>query len=123
MTIVTCSPTLNVASDLVVGESRRWRGWRRTFCRVFSMIPFEALTISSPAVVHVEDVELEHLARRAESFRQGRPRPAPVPMDPLFDVGPGFRGHPEFRPFSLSAGDFGREQPRSPYGFRPPVTH
>src|SRR3989442_672834 len=118
MTMVTRSPTLYVASDLVIGESPRCRGLRRNFCRVFSMIPFEALTISSPAVVHVEDVELEHLARRAESFRQGRPRPAAVPVDPLFDVGPGFRGHPEFRPVSLYADDLGREQPSSPYGIR-----
>src|SRR2546428_544910 len=123
MTIVTCSPTLNVASDLVIGESPRWRGLRRNFCRVFSIIPFEALTISSPAVVHVEDVELEHLARRAESFGQGRPRPAPVPVDPLLDVGPGFRGHPEFRPVSLYADDLGREQPSSPYGIRAPVNN
>src|SRR3989454_543301 len=123
MTIVTCSPTLNVASDLVIGESPRWRGLRRNFCRVFSMIPFEALTISSPAVVHVEDVELEHLARRTESFREGRPRPAPVPVDPLLDVGPGFRGHPEFRPVSLYADDLGREQPSSPYGIRAPVNN
>src|SRR3989449_704021 len=123
MTIVTCSPTLNVASDLVIGESPRWRGLRRNFCRVFSIIPFEALTISSPAVVHVEDVELEHLARRAESFGQGRPRPAPVPVDPLLDVGPGFRGHPEFRPVSLYADDLGRQQPSSPYGIRAPVNN
>src|SRR3989442_654570 len=88
MTIVTCSPTLNDCSDLVIGESPRWRGLRRNFCRVFSMIPFEALTISSPAVVdveHVEHVELEHLARRAESFREGpslsAPRPPPSRSD------------------------------------------
>src|SRR5207245_10703243 len=123
MTIVTCSPTLNVASDLVIGESPRWRGLLRSFCRVFSLIPFEALTISSPAVVHVEDVELEHLARRAESFGQGPPRPAPVPVDPLLDVGPGFRGHAEFRPVSLHADDLGREQPSSPYGIRAPVNN
>src|SRR5438128_1047794 len=86
MTIVTCSPTLNDCSDLVIGESPRWRGLRRNFCRVFSMIPFEAFTISSPAVVDVEHVELEHLTRRAESFREGRPRPAAVPVDPLLDL-------------------------------------
>src|SRR5713101_1264016 len=123
MTIVTRSPTLYVASDLVIGESPRWRGLRRNFCRVFSMIPFEALTISSPAVVHVEDVELEHLARRAESFREGWPRPAPVPVDPLLDVGPGFRGHADFRPVSLHAEDLGREQPSSPCGIRAPVNN
>src|SRR2546422_11711729 len=101
MTIVTCSPTLNVASDLVIGESPRWRGLRRNFCRVFSLIPFEALTISSPPVVHVEDVELEHLARPAESFGQGRPRPAPLPPDPLLDVGPRLPRHPEVPPVFL----------------------
>src|SRR2546427_5514202 len=107
MTIVTCPPTLNVASDLVIGESPRWRGLRRNFCRVFSMTPSEALPISSPAVVHVEDVELEPLARRTEPFRERRPRPASVPVDPLLDVGPGFRGHAEFRPVSLHADDLG----------------
>src|SRR3989442_10022544 len=121
--VVTRSPTLKVARDLVIGESPRGRGLRRNFCRVFSMIPFEALTISSPAVVYVEDVELEHLARRAESFREGRPRPAPVPVDPLLDVGPGFRGHTEFRPVSLHADDLGREQPSSPHGIRAPVNN
>src|SRR2546422_3458657 len=121
MTIVTCSPTLKDWSDLVIGQSRRWRGLRRNFCRVFSMIPFEALTISSPAVVDVEHVELEHLARRAESFREGRPRPAPVPVNPLLDVGPRFRGHPEFRPVSVDADDLGRQQPSSPCGIRAPM--
>src|SRR2546426_3065832 len=121
MTIVTCSPTLKDWSDLVIGESPRWRGLRRNFCRVFSMIPFEALTISSPAVVDVEHVELEHLARRAESFREGRPRPAPVPVNPLLDVGPRFRGHPEFRPISVDADDLGRQQPSSPCGIRAPM--
>src|SRR2546426_454309 len=121
MTIVTCSPTLNDCSDLVIGESPRWRGLRRNFCRVFSMIPFEALTISSPAVVDVEHVELEHLARRAESFREGRPRPAPVPVNPLLDVGPRFRGHPNFRPVSVDADDLSRQQPSSPCGIRAPV--
>src|SRR2546427_1934732 len=98
MTIVTRSPTLKDCNDRVIGESPRWRGLRRNFCRVFSMIPFEALTISSPAVVDVEHVELEHLAHRSESFREGRPRPAAVSVDPLLDVGPRLRGHPEFRP-------------------------
>src|SRR5207245_9181033 len=82
-----------------------------------------ALTISSPSIVYVEDVDLEHLARRAESFREGRPRPAPVPVDPLLDVGPGFRGHTEFRPVSLHADDLGREQPSSPCGIRAPVNN
>src|SRR3989442_8154750 len=118
MTIVTRSPTLNDCSDLVIGESPRWRGLRRNFCRVFSMIPFEALTISSPAVVNVEHVELEHLARRAEPFREGRPRPAAVSVDPFLDVGPGLRRHPEFRPVSLHTDDLGREQPPSPCGIR-----
>src|SRR2546426_12671912 len=98
MTIVTRSPTLNDCSDLVIGESPRWRGLRRNFCRVFSMMPFEGLTISSPAVVDVEHVELEHLARRAESFREGRPRPAPLPPKPLLDVCPRPPGHPGFPP-------------------------
>src|SRR5213594_3938895 len=121
MTIVTRSPTLKDCNDRVIGESPRWRGLRRNFCRVFSMIPFEALTISSPAVVDVEHVELEHLAHRSESFREGRPRPAAVSVDPLLDVGPRLRGHPEFRPVSLHADDLGREQPSSPYGIRAPV--
>src|SRR3989442_11892886 len=121
MTIVTCSPTLKDWSDLVIGESPRWRGLRRNFCRVFSMIPFEALTISSPAVVDVEHVELEHLTRRTESFREGRPRSAAVSVDPLLDVGPRLRGHAKFRPVSLHADDFGREQPSSPCGIRAPV--
>src|SRR5213594_2451313 len=121
MTIVTRSPTLKDCNDRVIGESPRWRGLRRNFCRVFSMIPFEALTISSPVVVDVEHVELEHLARRAEPFREGRPRPAAVSVDPLLDVGPRLRGHPDFRPVSLHADDLGREQPSSPYGIRAPV--
>src|SRR5256885_9810275 len=78
MTIVTRSPTLKDCNDRVIGESPRSRGLRRNFCRVFSMIPFEALTISSPAVVDVQHVELEDLARHAEPFREGRPRPASV---------------------------------------------
>src|SRR2546427_12526167 len=98
MTIVTCSPTLNVASDLVIGESPRWRGLRRDFCPVFSMIPFEALTISSPVVVDVEHVQLLHLARRAQSFREGRPRPAPGPVYPTLDVGHRCPGLPHIRP-------------------------
>src|SRR6266571_9212153 len=101
MTIVTRSPTLNDWRDRVIAESPRWRGLRRNFCRVFSMMPFEALTISSPAVVDVEHVELEHLARRAESFREGRPRPAAVAVDPFLDVGPRLRGYPKFRPVPL----------------------
>src|SRR5213594_5054268 len=121
MTIVTRSPIWNDCNDLVMAESPRWRGLRRNFCRVFSMMPFEALTISSPAVVDVEHVELEHLARRAESFREGRPRPASVPVNPLLDVGPRLRGHPEFRPVSVDADDLGRHQPSSPYGIRAPV--
>src|SRR5438093_144641 len=121
MTIVTRSPTLKDCNDRGIGESPRWRGLRRNCCRVFSMIPFEALTISSPAVVDVEHVELEHLARRAEPFREGRPRPAAVSVDPLLDVGPRLRGHPEFRPVSLHADDLGREQPSSPRGIRAPV--
>src|SRR5439155_1233880 len=112
MTIVTRSPTLNNCRDLVIGESPRWRGLRRNFCRVFSMMPFEALTISSPAVVDVEHVELEHLARRAESFGEGRPRPATVPVDPLLDVGPRLGGHAEFRPVSLHADDLARASAR-----------
>src|SRR2546429_9696637 len=114
MTIVTRSPTLNDCRDLVIGESPRWRGLRRNFCRVFSMMPFEALTISSPAVVDVEHVELEHLPRRAESFREGRPRPAPVPVTPRLDVGPRRRGHPAFRPSSVVAHYFDRHQPSAP---------
>src|SRR2546430_9681606 len=114
MTIVTRSPTLKDCNDRVIGESPRWRGLRRNFCRVFSMIPFEALTISSPAVVDVEHVELEHLARRAESFREGRPRPAPVPVNPLLDVGPRFPGHPKFRPASANAAALCGQQPSSP---------
>src|SRR5713226_2076102 len=121
MTIVTRSPSLNDWSDLVIGESPRCRGLRRNFCRVFSMIPFEALTISSPAVVDVEHVELEHLARHTESFREGRPRPASVPVDPFLDVGPRLRRHAEFRSVPLHADDLGREQPSSPYGIRAPV--
>src|SRR5438046_3963128 len=101
ITIVTRSPTSKDWNDRLMGESPRWRGLRRNFCRVFSMIPFEALTISSPVVVDVEHVELEHLARRAEPFREGRPRPAAVSVDPLLDVGPRLRGHPHFRPVSL----------------------
>src|SRR2546429_3778490 len=121
MTIVTRSPTLNDCRDLVIGESPRWRGLRRNFCRVFSIMPFEALTISSPAVVNVEHVELEHLARRAESFREGRPRPAAVSVDPPLDVRPRLRGHPAFRPGSVDADDLGRQQPSSPCGIRAPV--
>src|SRR3989304_1133342 len=48
MTIVTRAPTSNVWNDRVMGESPRWRGPRRNFCRVFSMIPFEAFTIVRP---------------------------------------------------------------------------
>ena len=33
-------------NERVIGESPRWRGPRRNFCRVFSMIPFEAFTIA-----------------------------------------------------------------------------
>src|SRR2546427_3397174 len=121
MTIVTRSPTSNDWNDRVIGESPRSRGLRRNFCRVFSMIPFEALTISSPAVVDVEHVELEHLTRRTESFREGRPRSAAVSVDPFLDVGPRLRGHAKFRPVSLHADDFGREQPSSPCGIRAPV--
>src|SRR5207237_744887 len=41
ITIVTRSPTSKDWNDRVMGESPRWRGPRRNFCRVFSMIPFE----------------------------------------------------------------------------------
>src|SRR5213592_2913846 len=46
ITIVTRSPTSKDWNDRVMGESPRWRGPRRNFCRVFSMIPFEAFTIA-----------------------------------------------------------------------------
>src|SRR2546430_17164743 len=101
MTIVTRSPTLNDCSDLVIGESPRWRGLRRNFCRVFSMMPFQALTISSPPVVDAEHVELEHLARPAESFPEGRTRPASVPAYPLPYAGPRLRDPRDFRPVSV----------------------
>src|SRR2546429_1547799 len=46
MTIVTFAPTSKVWNERVVGESPRCRGPRRNFCRVFSMIPFDAFTIA-----------------------------------------------------------------------------
>jgi len=56
--------------------------------------------------VHVEDVELEHFARRLESFGEGRPRAAMVPVDPLFDVGPRLRGDTDLRTLGLDGNDF-----------------
>src|SRR3989454_656210 len=121
MTIVTRSPTSNDWNDRVIGESPRSRGLRRNFCRVFSMIPFEALTISSLAVVDVQHVELEDLARHAEPFREGRPRPASVPVDPFFDVGPCLRRHANLRSVAFDTDDLRRQQPSSPCGIRAPV--
>src|SRR3989304_4696732 len=87
MRIVTCAPTSNVWKDRVMGESPRSRGLRRSFCRVFSMIPFAAFTIVS-SVQDVEDVQLEDLAHDPEPFREGRDRPAAVSVGPPLPAGP-----------------------------------
>src|SRR2546430_4098039 len=72
-------------------------------------------------VVDVEDVELEDLARHVESFREGRPGAAMVPMDPFLHVGPGLGGHSELRTVSVDPDDFRRQEPSMPYGIRTPV--
>src|SRR3989304_4703544 len=83
-----------------MGESPRSRGLRRNFCRVFSIIPFEAFTMGSSCVLDVEDVQLDHLARHAEDLRRARLRPALAPGPNLLPVRPrlggpgGARGRP-----------------------------
>src|SRR5690242_16545755 len=122
MTIVTFAPTSKVWKDRVIGESPRSRGLRRNFCRVFSMIPFEAFTMfRSPVVVDVQHVELEDFAHGSESFREGRRRPAAVPVDPLLDVGPRLRRHADLRAVSVDPDDLGRQEPSMPCGIRTPV--
>src|SRR5947209_12022866 len=63
MRIVALSPIANFRNARVMGESPRFLGLRRNFCRVFSMIPFEAFTMGSSAVLDVQDVQLDPLAR------------------------------------------------------------
>src|SRR6266540_2492137 len=121
MTIVTCSPSAKVWNDRVIGESPRSRGLRRNFCRVFSMIPFEAFTIGSPVVVDVQDVELDHLAGHPQPLREGRRGPSAVPVDPLLDVGPRLRRHADLRAVSDDPDDLGRQDASMPRGIRTPV--
>src|SRR3990172_1139114 len=120
MRIVTCAPTSNVWKDRVMGESPRSRGLRRYFCRVFSMIPFEAFTIVS-SVQDVEDVQLEDLAHDPEPFREGRDRPASVSVDPLLHVGPRLRRHVNLREIAVDPGDVRRQEPSMPRGIRAPL--